>query len=168
MNKQLENTIVEYAQKYFIESNKYIIDKDGCVDFEVYTDYNDYLDDELIEKAFNLFDGNVEEVRDYLHEHIWECYVEYISDIENSLCREAIEYIKDNLDNKTRFELEGKLMLEVDSVRDILIDNNVITVYVDYTDILSRSNINLIISLENDVSIDHEFSLNNFKLRTNY
>ena len=162
MSKQLENTIVNYARKYFKENKGYQADNEGNLSYEVYTDYSDELDEYTINEAFEKCDGNIEEIKEYLYEHIWECYIDYIADMENELCREVEKYITEKADTQIDLDLVKEGMLDTDTIRDILVDNSVLLVYVNYDDILNRSNVDLIISLESDVSKDHEFTLNNF------
>ena len=161
MTKELNGIIVEYARKYFKESGRYKVDAQGNVEVEVYTDYRNTLDDSTIKEAFERYDNNIERVGDYLYEHIFDAYSDAICDLEYDLSDEVAKYIENNIDSDTYAELERE-GLEVADIREILIDHSVISVYVDTDDILGRSNIDLIISLENDVSVDHEFSLNNF------
>ena len=161
MTKELNGIIVEYARKYFKESGRYDVDAQGNVEVEVYTDYRDTLDASTINEAFERYGDNIERVRDYLHEYIFDAYIDSICDLEYELCDEVAKYIENNIDSDTYAELERE-ELEVSDIREILIDNSVISVYVDADDILCRSNIDLIISLENSVSSEHEFSLNNF------
>ena len=161
MGKNLNEIIVEYARKYFKESGRYNVDAQGNVEIEVYTDYKDTLDDSTINEAFERHGNDIERVSEYLHEHIFDSYFDSICDMEHELCDEVAKYIENNIDSDTYAELE-EASLEVCDIREILIDHSVISVYVDCDDILGRSSIDLIISLENGVSIDHEFSFSNF------
>ena len=162
MKKQLENIIVENAKKYFKESGKYNISDTGGVDFEIYTDYNDEVNSGTIEEAFKLHGDNIEKVREYLYEHIFDCFTDYICDTEHEICKEVADYLERVLDVETTEKLENESMLDNSEIREILMGYDLLNIYVDYDDILARSNIDLIISLENKVSVNYEFSLNNF------
>lgn len=161
MTKELNGIIVEYARKCFKESGRYNVDAQGNIEVEVYTDYTDTLSENTIKEAFELHGKNTERVSEYLHEHIFDSYLDAIFDLGYELCDEVAKYIENNIDGDTYTEIE-EASLDVCDIREILMDYSVISVYVDSDDILKRSSIDLIISLENDVSIDHEFSLSNF------
>lgn len=163
MKNQLENIILFHARKFFKSTQSPIeLDSEGNFTFEVYTDYNDMLDENTINKAFELFEGCTEKIRDYLNEHIRQCYIDYISEMEMEFSKQVQEYIVSNVDSDTHAELLELNMLDVDAIRDILVEYSVLSITVDHSDILKRSDIDLVICLEGGVSKNHEFTLNNF------
>lgn len=163
--KELEGIIVEYAKKYFGAKYPYCKnEEDEGFTFELHTDYNDVLNDRTIKEAIeshNAIENQKYHLCDYLH----EINIDTFCDIEFEYAKEVAEYILSNLDSledgvSERFQEED--MLDHSQIRDILLDHGVVSIVLDFDEIFARSELNMIISLENEVAVDHEFSLSNF------
>jgi len=160
--QELKEIIVECAIKYFDVRYPYY-KNEGSKEFtfELYTDYRDVLDDSTIIEVLESHE-TVENAKYHLCDLLHEMNIDTLCNLEYEYASEVTEYILKNLDSETIEELKEYDMLEASNICDILLDNDVMSVVIDFDEIFARSELNMIISLENEVSIDHEFSLNNF------
>lgn len=163
--QELKGIIIEYAKKHFSASHSYCKNEEGeGFTFEIYTDYRDVLDDSTIKEAMESHD-TIENQKYHLYDYLQEINVDAICDYEHEIAKEVAEYILYNLEELEEGvaeRLQEENMLDASEIRDILLDNDVMGVVIDFDQIFARSELNMIISLENEVSVDHEFSLSNF------
>lgn len=161
--KQMYELIVEKAREYFKgHYAKLYADEQGNINYEIYTDYHDELNEDTIKQAFEHGDYDVEKAKEYLNNYIFDMFVDVFCDKEYDLAKEVIDHLQNKLDSNTLELLEGEGLIEPSEIREILMDYGVVSVFVDEERILSRSEIELIILMENHNSKNHEFSLNDF------
>ena len=158
---ELEGIVLEQSRAFLKSDYGYNFDGENHV-FEIHTDYQDYLNENTIATAFEKHGDNIEELKYCLYDYIYEIYLDSIGDYEMELCKEIIEYMQKNLDETTLENLEGEMLLEASEVRDIAMNNELFFVEVDADAILARSEIDMVVSLENDESQNNEFAHNSF------
>lgn len=161
-NNELLNIIVVQARNFFGE--KYSFSKNeetNCFEFEVYTDYRDTLETSTIIEAFESH-STIEGAKNHLTDYLCESYMDAFWEYEYELAKEVVEYIKNKVDVSLVEQMDELNMLDASFIREVLIDYDIISVGIDFEEIFSRSVLDVVISLENDVSINHEFGLNDF------
>ena len=122
--KDTENMdlVVEKAREYFLKEYAFTCDTDGNINYEIYTDYHDELPMDIIEKAFDFADGNIEKLSEYLNEEIFQGYVDVFCDKEYDLASEVLDYMKKTLDEIVLYRLELDGLLDSSEIREVLMD----------------------------------------------
>ena len=152
--------ILAQSRAFLNEKYAYLLDKEtGTYSFEIYTDYTDDVSEHVVKEIAKL--ETKEKMIERLYDYLFDAYEPAHAELEYEVSKEILNHLTSEFEGSDWYD-DFVENYDIWEVRDILVDNGVLSTYVDHDSIIKRTDIDLVVMYENEESADNEYAHNCF------
>ena len=151
--------ILAQSRAFLNEKYAYELDKEtGSYSFEIYTDY-DEVPPHVVKEMAQL--DTKERMLEYLYDYLYEAYEHVHSEVEYEISKEIQNHLMSEFEGLEWYD-DFVENYDVWEIRNMLVENGLLTAYLDYDCIIKRTDIDMVIMYENEESANNEYAHNCF------